>query len=98
MLQPTLKAGMLRFDSQDLAEPLKWDHTHWYGALGLNATRRFAKNFELGGEALVGFFEAVFSDLLPEEGPTGTPNLLFEAGARITLNPSYSFSIDMHRA
>jgi hypothetical protein len=95
VLQPTLKAGMLRFDSQDLAEPLKWDHTHWYGALGLNAAHRFAKNFELGGEVLAGFSEAVFPNLLPE-GPVGTPNLFFEAGARIALNPSYNFSIDVH--
>ena len=96
ILQPTLKAGMMRFDSQDTVEPQKWDHTHWYGALGLNAAHRFAKNFEVGGEALVGFSEAIFPDLLPEEGPVGTPNLFFEAGARIGLDPSYSFSIDVH--
>jgi tetratricopeptide (TPR) repeat protein len=94
VLQPTLKAGMLRFDSQDVSEPLKWDHTHWYGALGLNAAHRFSKNFELGGEALVGLSEAVFQDLLAE--PVGTPNLFIEAGARIALNPSYAFSIDVH--
>jgi len=95
-LQPTLKAGMMRFDSQDLAEPLKWDHTHWYGALGLNAAHRFAKNFEIGGEALAGFSEALFPDLLPAEGTVGTPNLFFELGGRIALDPSYNFSIDVH--
>ncbi len=95
VLQPTATAGMLRFDSQDAAKPLMWDHTHWYGALGLNVAHRFAKNFEVGGEALVGFSEAVFLNLLPK-GPVGTPNLLFEAGARIALNPSYNFSIDVH--
>jgi hypothetical protein len=94
VLQPTFKGGMLRFDSQDQVEPLKWDHTHWYGALGLNAAHRFARNFEIGGEALAGFSEAIFPDLLEE--PVGTPNLFFEAGARIALNPSYSFSIDVH--
>jgi hypothetical protein len=93
VLQPTLKAGMMRFDDQDQDQ---WDHTHWYGALGLNATQRFARNFEVGAEALVGFSEAIFADLLPAEGPVGTPNLLFEAGARIGLDPSYSFSIDVH--
>jgi tetratricopeptide (TPR) repeat protein len=93
VLQPTLKAGMMRFDDQDQDQ---WDHTHWYGALGLNATQRFARNFEVGGEALVGFSEAIFPDLLPAEGPVGTPNLFFEAGARIGLDPSYSFSIDVH--
>lgn len=95
ILQPTAKMGMLRFDSQDPELPLKWDHTHWYGALGLDAAHRFSKNFEIGGEALVGFSEAIFPDLLPE-GPVGTPNLLFELGGKIALDPSYSFSIDVH--
>ena len=96
ILQPGLKVGMMRFDSQDPDQPLKWDHTHWYGALGLGVAHRFAKNFEFGGEALVGFSEAFFPDLLPEEGVVGTSNLLFEVGGRIVLNPSYNFSIDVH--
>jgi tetratricopeptide (TPR) repeat protein len=96
ILQPTLKAGMMRFDSQDQDEPLKWDHTRWYGVLGLDVSHRFAKNFEIGGELLAGFSEAVFSDLLPEEGLIGTSNLLFELGGRVALNPSYNFSIDVH--
>ena len=96
MLQPTLRAGMMRFDSQDQADPLKWDHTHWYAALGLDVAYRFVKNFELGAEALAGFSEAIFPHLLPEEGPVGTSNLLFEVGGRIALNPSYNFSIDVH--
>lgn len=95
ILQPTAKVGMLRFDSQDPTQPLTWDHTHWYGALGMNAAHRFSKNFEIGGEALVGFSEAIFADLLPE-GPVGTPNLFFELGGKISLDPSYSFSIDVH--
>ncbi len=96
VFQPTLKAGMMRFDSQDPADPLKWDHTHWYGALGLDVAHRFTKNFEIGGELLAGFSEAFFPDLLPSEGTVGTSNLLFEAGGRLALNPSYNFSIDVH--
>ncbi len=96
MLQPMLKLGLMRFDSQDPVEPLKWDHSHWYGALGLELAHRFAKNFELGGEGLVGFSEAFFPDLLPAEGTVGTSNLFFEAGGRIALNPSFNLSIDVH--
>ncbi|GAH49847.1 unnamed protein product, partial [marine sediment metagenome] len=96
VLQPTVKFGWMRFDSQDLAEPLKWDHKHWYGALGLTFAHRFAKNFEIGGEALAGFSEAVFPNLLPEVGSVGSTNLLFEAGVRISLNPSFNFNIDVH--
>ncbi len=96
LLQPVAKAGMMLFDSQDPADPLRWDHTHWYGALGMDVAHRFAKNFEVGGEALAGFSAAVFPDLLPDEGAVGTLNLLFELGGRIALNPSFSFSIDVH--
>ncbi len=96
MFQPTLKAGMMRFDSQDPAEPLKWDHTHWYAALGLEVAHRFTKNFEIGGELLGGFSEALFPDLLPAEGTVSTSNLLFDVGGRLVLNPSYNFSIDVH--
>jgi len=38
----------MRFDSLDTLHPEKWDHTHWYGALGLGYTNRFVRNFELG--------------------------------------------------
>ena len=96
MLQPALRLGMLRFDSQDPTSPQEWDHTHWYGMAGLAAAHRFAKNFELGGELMVGASLALFPYLLPEEGTVSTANLLVEAGARIGLDPSYNFSIEVH--
>jgi hypothetical protein len=95
VLQPMVKLGMMRFDSQNLANPLMYDHTQWYGEIGLIAAHRFAKNFELGVELLGGASEAVFPDLLPGEGSTGATNFLFEAGARISLDPSYNLSIDI---
>ncbi len=96
VFQPSLRLGMISFDNQDLAEPLKWDHTHWYGQLGAVYAHRFEKNFEIGGEVMAGISQAVFKDLLPDVGTVGTFNLIFEAGARISLNPSYSMSIDIH--
>ena len=96
VFQPSLRLGMISFDNQDLAEPLKWDHTHWYGQLGAVYAHRFEKNFEIGGEIMAGISQAVFKDLLPDVGTVGTFNLIFEAGARISLNPSYSMSIDIH--
>ncbi len=95
VLQPTLKAGLIRFDSQSLDEPLRWDHTHWYAALGLVLAHRFAKNFEVGVDAFGGFSEAVFPNLLPDQGPRGNPNLFLEAGGRIALDPSYNLSVDI---
>jgi len=95
-LQPVLKLGLMRFDSQDPAEPAKWDHSHWYGAIGTVYSHRFARAFEVGAEATIGFSEALFPDLLPEEGTVSSLNLLLELGARIALNPSYSFNLDVH--
>lgn len=96
VFQPTLQLGMIVFDNQDLAEPLKWDHTHWYGLVGAAYAHRFDKNFEIGAEVMAGYSQAVFPDLIPEIGPVGTSNLLFQAGARISLDPSYNLSIDIH--
>jgi hypothetical protein len=96
ILQPALRFGMLYFDSQDAAEPRKWDHSHWYGMAGLAAAHRFAKSFELGGELLAGGSLALFPYLLPEEGTVSTTNLLVEAGVRIGLDPAYNFSVEVH--
>jgi hypothetical protein len=95
-LQLLLNVGMMSFDNQDQIEPLKWDHTHWYGQLGAAYAHRFDKNFEISGELAAGASLAVFQDLLPDEGPISTTNLIFEVGARIGLDPSYNFSIDVH--
>ncbi|MBN2551644.1 MAG: hypothetical protein JXB06_02690 [Spirochaetales bacterium] len=95
-LQPTARAGMTRFTHQDSEATRDWTHTHFYGSAGLTYSHRFAKNFEIGGEALAGFSEAIFREVLPEEGTVSSANLLFEGGARIALNPSFNLSIDVH--
>jgi len=96
LLQPTLRLGIMTFDSQDIENPKTWDHRHYYGALGMAYSNRFTRNFEVGAEILGGFTEAVFPDLIPDEGKKGSTNLLFEVGGRICLNPSYNFSIDIN--
>ena len=92
VLQPFARAGVVRFDSIDAAFPEKWDHYHLYGSLGLGYVNKFAKNFEAGAEASVGVSEAVFPKAV-DSGPVGSPYLLFNLGARISLTPSYSFAI-----
>jgi tetratricopeptide (TPR) repeat protein len=94
VLQGFLRGGLLRFDSMDPAFPEKWDHSHWFGAVGLGYSNRFVKNFELGAELAAGFSEAVFPNVV-DTGPVGSPNLLFSAGGKISLDPSYSLSIDI---
>ena len=95
VLQPIGKLGMIKFDSQDQIEPYKWDHTHWFGGLGLVASHRFSKNFEIGGEVSAAFSQAVFPNLL-EEGSVGVKNIIAEVGLRLGLNPSYNFNVDVH--
>ena len=95
VIQPIAELGMMRFDNQDPAEA-RWDHSHWYGALGAAYSHRFVKYFEVAAEGLVGFSAAYFRDLLPELGTVTAPYFLMEAGARISLNPSFNFSIDIH--
>src|SRR3989304_2529709 len=94
VLQGFLRGGMMRFDSVDPVFPEKWDHSHWFGAVGLGYSNRFVKNLELGAELAVGFSEAVFPNVV-DTGAVGSPNLLFSAGGKISLDPSYSLSIDI---
>jgi hypothetical protein len=94
-LQPLAQLGMIKFDSLDVADPERWDHNHWYGALGMAYSSRFTKNFEVAGEASLGLSEAVFPNLDPDE-PRGALTFLGSLGARISLNPSYNLSIDVH--
>jgi hypothetical protein len=93
VLQPFLRGGMMRFDSIDPVDPAKWDHYHLYGSLGIAYTNRIVKNFEVGGEVNAGVSEAIFPTAV-DTGSVGSPNLLFGAGAKVSLVPSYGFSID----
>jgi len=95
MFQPLVKVGMIKFDSLDSVDPDKWDHTHFYGAAGLAYASRFSKNFEVALECSVGPSQSIFPSLDPAE-PRGALNLLGALGARISLNPSYNMSIDIH--
>jgi tetratricopeptide (TPR) repeat protein len=92
-LQPFVQAGMTSFTVPE--STAKWEHTRWYGLLGAVYASRFSKNFEIAGDAGLGFAEAVFPNLDPS-GPRGSPNLVISAGAHIALNPSYNMSVDIH--
>ena len=98
VLQPLGRIGATWFDSQSQTEPpLKWDHADVYGVLGLGYSHRFARYFEVGAELLGGASFSLFSNLVPvDDPPLIAPNVLFEAGARISLNPSYNFTIEIH--
>jgi tetratricopeptide (TPR) repeat protein len=93
VLQCFLHGGLMRFDSLDSSDPDKWDHSHAFAVLGMGYSNRFVKNFEIGGDLSAGFSEAVFPNLVDE--PVGSANLLFSAGGKISLDPSYGLSIDI---
>jgi tetratricopeptide (TPR) repeat protein len=97
VLQPTLRAGWTKFDSQSQIDPLKWDHDDIYGLLGLEYAHRFAKNFEIGANLLGGVSESLYTNLvLGSTTLLGNLNLVAEAGARLSLDPSYNFTIEVH--
>ncbi len=95
VLQPFVRGGVTKFDSQDPLFPDKWDHLQWYGTLGMAYANRFARNFELGADIESGLGEDVFANAV-DTGTVGSLNLVVGAGARIGLDPSYSLSIDIH--
>jgi hypothetical protein len=97
VLQPLLRLGMMSFDSQNQAEPMKWTHRDFYGQLGIAYSHRLAKYFEIGAEVLGGASESYYDNLVPDvPPPVGYTNLLFEAGGRISLNPSFNFTVEIH--
>jgi len=95
-LQPVLQLGIIRFDSLDRLQPDKWDHTHYYGTVGTAWVNRFSKTFEIGGEFSLGLSEAVFPNIDPEGTVRGALNLIARIGGRLSLDPSYNMSIDVH--
>jgi tetratricopeptide (TPR) repeat protein len=95
LIQPYVRGGATRFDSSDPDFPDKWDHMLYYGTLGVAYANRFTRNFEIGADLEAGVAEAVFPNAV-DTGTVGSLNVLVSAGARISLDPSYGLSIDIH--
>lgn len=95
-LQPVVTLGIIRFDSLDRTQPDKWDHTHYMGMLGTAWINRLSKTFELGGEFSFGLTQAVFPNVDPAGVTRGALNIIGRLGGRLSLDPSYNMSIDVH--
>jgi tetratricopeptide (TPR) repeat protein len=76
-----------------------WDHLHAFAGLGLEYAARISKEFEVGAEAFGGaslsYFQNRFVTAAGLPYTVGQPNLYVGAGAKVTLNPSFSLSIDI---
>lgn len=96
VIQPLVQLGYTIFDSLDQAEPEKWDHFQFRGALGVGYSHRFERSFEVGAELLAGYAASYFPDLAAESGTVGQSNLLAEIGGRINLDPTYNLAISLH--
>ena len=95
-LQPIFQFGVLSFDDTERDQEDKWDHTHYFGSLGALWANRFSKTFEMSGEFSLGLSQAVFPNIDPSGEPRGSLNFLASAGLRVSLNPAYNLSLDIH--
>lgn len=93
LFQPILRGSFVRFDSQDAANPEKWDHTHLFVGAGLGIVNRLAKSFEIGAESIVGYSRTSFPNLTDE--PVGYNNVIGSIAPRITLVPSFNFAVNV---
>ncbi len=95
-LQPALSLGATQFDSINASDPLTWDHTGWFGAIGMRYATRMSKQFEVGAELLGAYSKVTFPNLLPESGTLAADALMAELGGILSLDPSFNFSITIH--
>jgi len=99
--EPTILGGQLAngvsmpsYNPQDV-----WDHQNYYISLGLGHARRVSREFEIGADVAAGMSQSYYSQrVVSVDGnwyPVGNPGVIITAGGKLTLNPSYNFSIDL---
>jgi len=93
LFQPLVRGSYVRFDSLDEVNPDQWDHTQIFGGVGIGIVNRLARNFEIGVEAFAGYSRSTFRNLTT--GPVAYGNLLAAVAPRISLVPSFNFSINV---
>ena len=63
IIAPVVQVGLIRFDSLDQTNPVKWDHDHYFLAPGVEIAQRISKEFELGGGATLGLTQSLFPNV-----------------------------------
>jgi hypothetical protein len=84
-----------------IGQSANFDNTQIFALAGMGWASRFTKSFELGADLGLGYEMIIFPslDVLGASGGTPTAvrtdNILASLGGHLTLNPAYSFSIDL---
>ena len=98
---PAVIGGALNEDATlpDYDPRTVWDHTYYFGALGLGYSQRLSRTFELGLDLSAGagqaLFERRFVSATGAWQSVSTTGLSFAGAGRIRLNPSYNLSISV---
>lgn len=96
-VQPLFRVGTSSWLAAGSAGSGQFDHSEWFGTLGIGYATRLTKNFELGFDGSGGLSQSYYSNLAP--GSTvGSISIVADAGARIGLIPSYNFAVDVRPA
>jgi hypothetical protein len=96
--QPFAKVGFNSFSVLAGSADAKFQNSQFYVMPGVGWANRFSKNFEVGVDLGIGYELVYFPDInVLSAGASGarTDNIIASIGAHVTLNPAYSFSIDV---
>ncbi len=99
--EPTILGGVLNdgaalpdYDQRDT-----WDHSNYFGGLGVGYAHRISKEFEVGAELYAALSQSYFPQrVVTADGawyPIGELGLIAGVNGKISLNPAFSLSIDV---
>jgi hypothetical protein len=97
--QPFGKIGYASFSVLPASPDLKFQNSQFSILGGLGWSTRFSKNFEVGADFGLGYQMLYFPDINvlggSGSGAARTDNIIASLGAHVSLDPAYSFSIDI---
>lgn len=93
-VQPFLKLGFVNVNWLRDEVVGSRDHRQVFAEVGAAYAHRFSKNFEGGGALSVGFGQSYLPNLLGDDVTYRSDNFVAMLAGSVSLNPSYSFSIE----
>jgi len=98
VFQAFARMGFNSFSVLSTSPDLKFQNSQIYVMPGIGWANRFSKNFEVGVDLGLGYELIYFPDInVLTSGSPGarTDNFIASLGAHVSLNPAYSYSIDV---